>query len=314
MEKRTIKSFKSAKELLDFIGKYSEGQDRDERGRFGSGSGSSESNDNKPNDKPEGNRKGMGDIKIDDKTLADLRAGTSATPFLTPEGEFTPERTALHDEIINKVLEGVEPTGEQPKFYVLGGGSGAGKTSSIESGALPVPKADSSESATINADNIKDELPETVAMQAAGDTTWAAFTHEESSYIASRAQAAALERGIDTVLDVTGDSSEEKLEGKIEPFRNAGYSIIGAYVTIPTETAIERATARAERSGRFVPEGAIRASHEGVSRIFESVQDKFDTMTLVDNTDGARVIATGSGGVLTVTDQAAYDAFLAKGK
>jgi hypothetical protein len=43
LDRRTVKSFKSAKELLDFIGKYSPDQERDERGRFGSGSGGSTS-------------------------------------------------------------------------------------------------------------------------------------------------------------------------------------------------------------------------------------------------------------------------------
>jgi len=37
--KASIKSFKSASELLDFIGKYSDDQERDSHGRFGSGSG-----------------------------------------------------------------------------------------------------------------------------------------------------------------------------------------------------------------------------------------------------------------------------------
>lgn len=38
-ELNSVKSFKSAKDLLDFVGKYSADQERDERGRFGSGGG-----------------------------------------------------------------------------------------------------------------------------------------------------------------------------------------------------------------------------------------------------------------------------------
>lgn len=46
VDNQSIKSFKSAKELLDFIGKYSPDQERDDHGRFGSGSGGG---DSKPN-------------------------------------------------------------------------------------------------------------------------------------------------------------------------------------------------------------------------------------------------------------------------
>lgn len=317
LEKRTIKSFKSAKELLDFIGKYSPDQERDERGRFGSGSGGG---DSKPSDTPEGgSRKGMGDVPIGESRLADLQAPArtndqvpSTASAHIVDGEFTPERVALHDSIVEKALDGIPPAIGQPQFYMLGGGPASGKTTAISSGVADVPST--TEAVHINADEIKEMLPETQSMMAEGSPDWAAASHEESSYISARIVAAAQERGLNVVLDGTGDTSEKSLLGKIAQARVAGFGVQGVYVTIPTDEAVDRANSRAERTGRVVDESVIRDTHASVSNILPNVLDAFDSVQLIDNTNGARTIMTAKNGDVTIIDSKAYNEFVAKGK
>jgi predicted ABC-type ATPase len=306
------KSFKSAAELLDFIGKYSPDQERDERGRFGSGGGGGSNGSNKPS-KPAkevpatSGRKGMGDLPLTDKRLADF-AGGSAEQYIV-DGKFTAERQALHDEIVDKILDGAKaPESGKPTALVLGGGSASGKSTALEGGVFDVP----ANSATIDADAIKGMLPEYQDMTASKDPNAAMYSHEESSYLAARATAAAYDRGVNLVLDGTGDTSVEKITGKIDEARANGYIVNGAYVTVPTETAVERSNARGERTGRVVPEAVIRDIHASVSEIFPKITGKFDSVKLVDTSDGNRVVGEGSGGKWSVTDQALWEQFLSK--
>jgi predicted ABC-type ATPase len=155
-------------------------------------------------------------------------------------------------------------------------------------------------------------------MTAAGDPGAAAYVHEESSQIAGEARAAAEQAGIDYVNDGTGDSSYEKMAGKVQAAEDAGYTASARYVTVDTQTAIDRAAARAETTGRMVPVPVIREIHSSVSDVFGKAVGSglFNgKVELYDNNGSSpRLIASGSGGSLTVHDQAAYDSFLAKGK
>jgi predicted ABC-type ATPase len=196
----------------------------------------------------------------------------------------------------------------------MGGGPASGKSS------LP---ADESGAAVINPDDIKAQLPEYQAMTAAGDPGAAAYVHEESSQIAGEARAAAEGAGIDYVNDGTGDSSYDKMAGKVQAAEDAGYTANARYVTVDTQTAIDRAESRAANPasssyGRMVPAPVIREIHSSVSDVFGKAVGSglFNgKVELYDNNGSSpRLIASGSGGSLTVHDQAAYDSFLAKGK
>ena len=95
------------------LAKYSPDQERDERGRFGSGSsGSSTFRDTRT--------AGSG-RSLSYKEVENFKGG-SAAPFLVSDGKggttFTAERQALHEEIINKALEGV-PKSDDPTLHLL---------------------------------------------------------------------------------------------------------------------------------------------------------------------------------------------------
>lgn len=251
-------------------------------------------------------RPGMGDIAV-----PAFGPGDSASEFIDPKtGGFTKERQALHDKIVNDALKGKTPPDGQPEFVMLGGGTASGKSTVIENGVVKLP--DAKHTVTIDSDALKTQIP---GKFKPGDKEWASNVHEESSYLAKRVNAAAQERKVNVVLDGTGDSSPSNVEKKIAQAHANGYKARAEYVTVPTETAVSRARARGEKTGRVVPDTVTRGTHVNVSRTFPSVADKFDSVTLYDTSSGApKLIASGTKGTgLKVHDPAAYGSFLAKG-
>ena len=291
-------------EVTDSVIKFNPHHGAD--GRFASGGGGGASMV-APSTNP---RSGMGDIPLDESVVGDMQGG-SAAPHIVKDANgnymFTPERQALHDKIIKESLDGV-PSSSDPTYVMMGGGPAAGKSSVLGSGQLDVPK----DTVEINSDLIKEKLPE---WKTAGDAR-ASFTHEESSYLAKRTQAAAFERKQNVLLDGTGDTSPASMNKKIDAARNAGYKVEAHYVTLPTELAVKNAKIRGDKTGRYVPEEFIRATHAGVSQTFPAIAHKFDKVKLYDTSvqGKPRLIFSGTKGVSDVIDPKAYNDFLAKGK
>jgi predicted ABC-type ATPase len=281
----------------------------DSNGRFasgGAGGGAGAGAMVAPSTNP---RKGMGDIPLSQDTVAEMQGG-SASEHIVKDANgnymFTPERQALHDKIVAESVDGV-PTSDNPTYTVMGGGPAAGKSSIIRDGGVEIAP----NSVEVNADLCKEKLPE---WQTAG-TSRAQFTHEESSYLAKRTQAAAFERQQNVLLDGTGDTSPASMNKKIDTARNAGYKVEAHYVTLPTDLAIKNARARGEKTGRFVPDEVVRATHVGVSQTFPAIAHKFDSVKLYDTSSQGkpRLILSGVKGAIDVIDPKAYNDFLAKG-
>ena len=276
-------------------------------------------------------RPGMGDIPLTPKMLADLRAPTKGGPstaskYLDADGHFTPERQALHDQIVRDALKGwTDKDGafhpstpvDHPSYYMMGGGPASGKSSIIDTGKVSLPE----NRVHVDADQLKQKLPETQEMMKNGDNRWAQMAHEESSYLAGRIQAAAFERGHNVALDGTGDSSAEKLGGKIDAARNAGYRVVGHYVTVHPDEAVRRAGVRAAKSGREVPESVIRGTHASISRVLPEAANRFDELHLYDTNStkpGEKppeiAVKSGETDRFHALDRAAYDRFVSYGR
>ena len=263
----------------------------------------------------------MGESITDPGLLKDFQGG-SAADFLVDDGKggftFTPERQALHKEILDKLLEGYTPAKGRPRFNVMGGGPASGKsvmeksTPEISEGAV-----------LVNPDVIKEMLPEAYH---SGETTPsgvkvmdAPFVHEESSYLAKKLQSEAISRGISVTLDGTGNSKPEKLRGKLREARDAGFEVNAYYVTVDVGTALERSRARGVKTGRSVPDFVIANTHASVSNTFDAVKDEFDTVKLYDTTGATpgNAFLVGSkepGGRFKVADEERWKAFVDKGK
>lgn len=244
------------------------------------------------------------------RVAAGLAPDETMKIYMRPDGTWDPDRQKLHDKIIAKYFEGKTPV-ENPRAYLLGGGCAAGKSTLLRSGALNIPE----NAVACDADAIKLMLPEMQEGIANGDLEAAALVHEESSYLSKKIAARAGDNSYNLYMDGTGDSHIESLTRKVNNMRGSGQTVEAMYVTIDTETAVARAWARAAETGRMVPEAVIRASHANVSRTFpEAIKaGLFDKVTLWDTAfNPPKMIAYGYGDNLTILDEKAYAAFLAK--
>lgn len=254
------------------------------------------------------------DVGASKVPLGEVDPSWSIAKYITPDGFLTPERQALHDSIVAKYLGDVQPNPSGAKtFTFMGGGPAAGKSTIVNSdpGNFPSPDA----AVFINADDIKGDIPEYNEGLARKDPGAAAYVHEESSMIAMRLRQAAIDRGLDVVLDGTGDHSAEKMRGKLDEAREAGYATRGIYATVPIEEALARAQARGEKTGRFIPPAYLEETHRSVASIVPDLAPSFDGFELYDTTTKPpTLLARNVGGKLVVVNQTGYRAFLALGK
>lgn len=236
------------------------------------------------------------------------------------KGGYEPsqERAYLHEQIIASITQGV-PVSADPTFTMLGGGPASGKSTFANSGQGNIPNE--TKAIRINADDIKEMLPENPRMrQSRNDSDFfraAEFVHEESSLLAKRVQNRAIRNKQDIVLDGTGDSAINKLAKKVNEAKDAGYKVNAVYVTISTDEAWKRSSARAlGPEKRYVPESVVRGTHKDVSITFPQAirGGLFDSSSLWDNSgSSAKLIGSGTGSQFNVSDQSAYNIFLAKG-
>jgi len=270
--------------------------------------------------------------------MAEARGGGApySAAHMTPNGHFTPEREALHRQIIEDHLRGIKPSGKQPIQYMNGGGPGSGKSSLRvgDNGKLtgyPDTRAaddmtgefDFSQPASavlIDPDAVKMMLPEVKDARTQGATDWAAKAHEESSYLAKRIHAAALDRGLDLVYDGTGDGGLPSVQKKVKLARDKGYRVEGNYIYLDPQEGIRRAGNRAKRTGRVVADETIRETYKDVSSTFGKVAatDTFDKLRVFDNNQGngapAKLIAEFTNGKPLIKDPLAYRRFLSHGE
>jgi predicted ABC-type ATPase len=239
-------------------------------------------------------------------------AGLDTMEQFTKDGQWSPERQKLHQQIIAKHFEGKTPV-QNPVSYVLGGGPASGKSSIVHGGHVAID----ANTVHIDSDAIKGMLPEYQQMVQANDHRAASHVHEESSYIANLIQEQGSQGKYNTLLDGTGDSGLDKLQRKVQKMREAGQKVIGHYVTVPTEVAIQRNIERAKKTGRLPPEDMLRNCHASVSQIVPKAVDGkfFDEFALWDTTNGVvKVASQQNGGQLQIHDPKLWQDFIAKGQ
>jgi hypothetical protein len=225
--------------------------------------------------------------------------------YRNPDGTWTKERQALHDSIKAKFFEGKSPV-DNPQSFMMGGGPAAGKSTLLNSGLVDVPE----NSVLAAGDDIKGMLPEYEGGNAP-------FVHEESSYLAKQIMEEASSKSYNVIFDGTGDGGIKSVQSKVDKLSMSGQPVHGLYVTVDTDTASQRAIARANATGRYIPDSVLRANHAAVSAIFPTIvaEGGLASVSLYDTNSGkAILIASAIGPKLTIHDQDLYDNFLNKAK
>lgn len=243
----------------------------------------------------------------------------SLEKYLDENGNLTPEREAVHKQIIDDLLAGKVPVKGQATMTMLGGGPASGKSSVMNPDTSKDPNA-----VTVDPDAIKKMLPGFAEMAKASPNA-AAYYHEESSALAKRFSEVAYKENYNVVYDGTGDGSPNSVQKKIDGARANGYRVEAKYVSIDTEEAVRRnqkryddAVAKGE-TPRLPPVEMVIATHTKCTDISVAKASEFDHIEIWDN-NGARgqqkLIATGGNGsgLKVVSGQeASFDRYLSKG-
>lgn len=198
----------------------------------------------------------------------------------TRDGKYTPERQKLHQQILEKAMKSVKPTpeGERPVAILTGGGSASGKSSVISE----VMKNFSKDLVHVDADKIKEELPEYKEMTANKDERAAAYSHEESSHLTSEMIKQSVNSNKSFLYDSTF-SKPEKFQKLVKDLQDKGYMVHVVFVDLPAEEAHKRAAARAAKTGRKVPKEIIETSHKGAIQTLNSVHDLPHSVSVYSN-------------------------------
>lgn len=202
--------------------------------------------------------------------------GTMGTFFR--DGQWDPKRQALHNKIIEKALA-VESTVGQPVAVLMGGMPASGKSTAAKG-------LNYADKVSINADDVKKDLPEYTGKNAA-------LVAAESAYLADAIFLAALAQRKSLVYDGTmktlGDASNPAgLRGRVKALKDAGYRVETRFTDVSVGTSLHRAMTRFAKDGRYVPVGFIKSLADpkyGTKprATFEAMRREFDAYLLVDN-------------------------------
>ena len=236
---------------------------------------------------------------------------TSLGRFMDKKGNLTPERQALHDDIVESFFSGSKPIAN-PVARMTGGGPASGKSVLTNTGKIKLPK----NIVKIDTDEIKKFLPEYNLKVDFDDFKAAAFAHDESSLLGKRIMKKAAEQNRNLFLDGTGDSSYEKLAKKVKVMRSSGQKVVADYVTVDTAEAIRRNEARFRKTGRMVPNSFVSNTHSNISKILpEALENNlFDEVNLWDtNTQGKTIkVMSSKDGKTTIFRKDLWERFLSK--
>jgi predicted ABC-type ATPase len=118
----------------------------------------------------------------------------------------------------------------------------------------------------VNPDHVKEQLPEYQHLKDMGHSDIAAAKmHEESSHIAAEIAKAAMKGRRHMIVDGVGNSGSRKFVGKLEAAKAAGHRVTVRYAHTPLDVALKRDAARAEKTGRDVPDDVLEHAHKEVA-------------------------------------------------
>lgn len=204
------------------------------------------------------------------------------------DGEYTPERQALHEKVYSKFLDHVSrvPDSQKPVAVVMMGGSASGKGTVVRH-----VMGDHNDFVNVNPDDCKEEIPEykqAINLGESGEGTprsakdAALMAHEESSDMADEIRKRAVAGRKNLILDGTGKNAE-KYAAKIHELKEAGYHVRLLMPHVDMQEAQKRAKERAQRSGRYVPDDFVEMAHHLIPGNFETVAAATDEAVLFDN-------------------------------
>lgn len=221
---------------------------------------------------------------------------------------YTLDRQELHQQIIDKILEGITPvdTTINTKHAVITMGVPASGKSEIIKEAMS-----NRNYAHVDPDNIREQLPEFKAAVDQRAKDGGTIVADETNNITDRALFSAIAKGTDVVLEGVIASLEWYEKQLIPHLKKKGYKISLRMVHEPdVDAAVFRAEERGKKKGRFVPERHIRTAHAKIPANFIKMAQMVDGFTAYQTGRPPTKMWGKDEGVEIVYDREAYDAFL----
>lgn len=233
----------------------------------------------------------MVEKKLNDQNRR-MKKGDTQTRYMI-DGKYTPERNALHEKIIKKILspekvEACKPkNGEKPKFIMFGGRGGSGKSWFTDKKRAAADGRevmfDSDKFLILDADAIKEEIPEYEGWNA-GEV------HEESSDIMKQIKSKAMSLGLNIIIDGTmnyNPKKPDKVKDEMLAAKKQGYLLEAHYMFSPIQKSCVNAmqrfkTKQGDYSGRLVPTDILLGMQDN-EKSFDSVKDIVDDWSFRDN-------------------------------
>lgn len=193
------------------------------------------------------------------------------------DGKPSNERKALHDSIIDKLFEGIKkPKNGEKEAVFLMGAPASGKSTIVKS-----LKIDDNEYVLSDADLVKSMIPEYNEGVKQRARNSAMLVHEESSYVVKQVRDKAVEEGYNIIVDGTG-ANYDKYAKVMKEMKDKGYKVTLIYANSDVETGIQRANARAEKTGRFIPEDFLRDAYAKIPGNFKKLYKESDNVYAFD--------------------------------
>ncbi len=213
----------------------------------------------------------------------ELNKGIDTKTFYTDEnGQYTTERQALHDELVDQQLDG-HATQERPCLTITSGGTASGKSDAARKAQELI-----SDCVFVNTDEMRAMLPEFAYIEG---TDKAGLLQEEAGDIRDQLLAKAVASGMNVIWDTPGS---RWVAGHLNEIEKRGYKITIAYTHCPLEEARDAARYRAKNASnpadrRVVPDDIIEASHRKARVGFNAMaRVSGREIVIYDKTDKAR--------------------------
>lgn len=225
------------------------------------------------------------------RTVTDGAAETTALPegacFESAVAEYettrnSPERAALHKEIVAELLQQGE-TSENPQLIFTAGPFGAGKSTVInaltEAGLI-----DTQRFMKIDPDQIKEMIPEYGELKQLNRSQAATTVHPESGDLQGIAFFRALEMNKNMIVDGSLRHADyfSEVINKIR-IEHPNYNISIIYVDAGESTLLDRVVSRAVQTGRAVPESLVIDCKNQVHSAVEQLKQLVDSEVVIIN-------------------------------
>jgi len=223
-----------------------------------------------------------GERRVDPEALEYIENTVEMLPqtkfmYTKENGEYTPERKKLHDEIIATFHEGKPCINKRPAVAILTGGAPAsGKTTFIKK----YVDLDPDKVYHVDADEVRAMLPEYKGWNATQ-------THLETADLVNQLID---EIGVPCDHDLIYDGTMNKAtkyEKIVNKLHKLGYKVFVVYISIPEQVSKERVIARYKKAGRYVPMKVIEEVYDNGLTAFEKVAHEMaDGYIRIDGMNG----------------------------